>query len=82
MGGKERSWFNSKYQIYSEGLEMPKLTASFLDFLLEEELGVDLWWDILWPGEAASAWREDAGWIFWEDFNEADELSCGTALVT
>lgn len=38
----ERKEINSKYQIYSEGLEMPKLTASFLDFLLEEELGVDL----------------------------------------
>lgn len=39
----EREETNSNSQIYSEGLETPKLTASFLDFLLEEELGVDLW---------------------------------------
>lgn len=43
-----------KYQIYSEGLEMPKLTASFLDLLLEEELGVDFRGDALWPWEAVS----------------------------
>lgn len=78
----ERKEINSRYQIYSEGLETPKLTASFLDFLLEEELGVDLWWDILWPWEAASTWKEDAGWVIWEDFKEADELSCGITLVT
>lgn len=39
----EREEINSNSQIYSEGLETPKFTASFLDFLLEEELGVDLW---------------------------------------
>lgn len=67
--------------IYSEGLETPKLTASFLDFLLEE-LGVDLWWDILWPGEAASTWKGDASWVIWGDLKEADKLSCGITLVT
>lgn len=77
----EREEINSNSQIYSEGLETPKFTASFLDFLLEEELGVDLWWDILRPWEAVSTWKEDAGWAIWEDFKEADELSCGLTLT-
>lgn len=76
----ERKEFNSKYQIYSDGLETLKLTASFLALLLEEEFGVVLRWDI-WPWEAASACKEDAGWVLWEDFEEADELSCGITLV-
>lgn len=65
------------YQIYSEGLEIPKLTASFLDFLLEE-LGVDFW-DTPRPWGAASAWA-DAGWVISEGFKEAGELSCALAL--
>lgn len=61
---------------------MPKLTASFLDFLLEEELGVDFWWGVLWAWEAASTWEEDTGCVIWQDFKEDDEHSCGVPLVT
>lgn len=42
-----------RYQIYSEGLGTVKLTASFLDFLLEE-LGAGFRWDTPWPWAAVS----------------------------
>lgn len=61
---------------------MPKLTASFLDFLLEEELGVDFWCGVLWVWEAASTWDENTGCVIWEDFKGADEHSCGVPVVT
>lgn len=59
---------------------MLKLTASFLDFLLEE-LDAGFWWVTPWPWEAVSTW-EDTGWAAGEDFKETDGLSCGIILTS